>query len=150
MRTYIVEAKSVRIAAGVLALSKAQAAARLHLLEPLKDGEFRVVSPVEFKTGEEFGYDGELPKGQAALVRATGDDAPLIDRPVRAIRSALPGLTAEELHELKFAEESGRKRKSVINAIVAEHNRRAGETAAAAGASGDGDGPATENTGDEG
>jgi membrane protein involved in colicin uptake len=60
---YTVTGKSVVITGGVLTLSAVQSADRAHLLQPLKEkNKYQVTGAVTFKKGEEFGYDGELPK----------------------------------------------------------------------------------------
>lgn len=46
----------------VLELSEQQAAARKHALLPVGKGRYKTSAPVQFKTGEVFGYEGELPK----------------------------------------------------------------------------------------
>ncbi|MCP3177300.1 hypothetical protein MJO47_09335 [Desulfuromonas sp. KJ2020] len=47
---------------GVLQLKKEQAAPRAHALSDLKKGLYMVNQPVQFKNGEEFGYDGAVSK----------------------------------------------------------------------------------------
>jgi len=62
-----------RFAAGtVLTLSKGQAAIRSHALKALGDGRYETTAPVEFKVGESFGYDGELPKSLASVIEPVG------------------------------------------------------------------------------
>lgn len=47
---------------GRLQLSTGQAQARLHNLTHIKDDIYEIVKPVQFKSGEELGYDGEINK----------------------------------------------------------------------------------------
>jgi len=68
MDQYLVTAISARLAAGVLRLTPAQSAPRLHNLKALGRGRFEIVSPVEFKRGEIIGYEGELPKALADVL----------------------------------------------------------------------------------
>lgn len=56
---YTVIAPSVQLTAGVLALTDAQAKARMHNLKPVKGG-YEIVNAVQFKRGEEFGYEGDI------------------------------------------------------------------------------------------
>ena len=56
---------------GMLALSGEQAKCRAHALKEIKKGVYEVLSPVEFKQGEVFGHDGDLPKVLANLVEST-------------------------------------------------------------------------------
>jgi len=49
----------------------------------------------------------------------------LIDRPVKEIAEALPNLSDAELDELLAAEEAGKTRKSLLEAIARERLRRA-------------------------
>lgn len=70
----------VTIPAGVrLDLTRAQALARAHALQ--KDGKtgnvYTTTRPVQIKIGEEFGYDGELPKSLAEAV----DAVPAVKKP---------------------------------------------------------------------
>jgi hypothetical protein len=63
----------VAFAAGAeLGLSKDQASARRHALTPNPDrkGWYQVTGPVQLKAGEEFQFDGELPKGMAESLEA--------------------------------------------------------------------------------
>lgn len=50
-----------------LGLSKVQAAARAHAVTPLADrkGWYQLTAGTQFKAGEQFGYDGDIPKGMA-------------------------------------------------------------------------------------
>lgn len=53
-------------AGAVLGLSESQAATRKHALEPgKKKGFYTSTATVQFKVGESFHYDGDLPKGLA-------------------------------------------------------------------------------------
>jgi len=55
----------------------------------------------------------------------------VLDNSVPKIIEKLPEYTDEELNLLKFAEEAGNTRSSLIKAIVAEHNRRTADQVAA-------------------
>ena len=61
----------------VLALSERQAARRASLLQPEGDGRWRTTAAVQFKAGEEFGTEVDLPKALAAVVET---DAPVARR----------------------------------------------------------------------
>lgn len=52
----------------VLALSARQAARRAAVLLPEGGGRWRTTALVQFKAGEEFGIDAELPKALAELL----------------------------------------------------------------------------------
>jgi len=56
---YKVAAPYIELYSGVLILTKEQAAVRAHNLRKVKGG-YEIVRPVQFKCGEEIGYDGEL------------------------------------------------------------------------------------------
>ena len=64
-KKYIVTAIFATLPGGIVTLTTAQASTRSHNLKPLDDGRYEIVNPVQFKAGEEFGYDGELPKALA-------------------------------------------------------------------------------------
>lgn len=63
----------VAFAAGAdLGLTEAQASARAHALTPIggRKGWYTTTGPVQFKAGEEFQHDGELPKALAESVES--------------------------------------------------------------------------------
>jgi hypothetical protein len=63
----------VAFAAGAeLGLTKDQASARRHAIteHPKRKGWYVASGPLQFKAGEEFQYDGDLPKGMAESVEA--------------------------------------------------------------------------------
>jgi hypothetical protein len=63
MSTYKVTDASINIHAGILVLDPAQAEARKHRLTPLGGNRYEVRDPpVQFKRGEVFEIEGELPK----------------------------------------------------------------------------------------
>lgn len=64
MSKYTVIAR-LQLMAGVLTLSDEQSAPRSHALKPLGKNRFEIINPVEFKAGEEIGYEGDLPKALA-------------------------------------------------------------------------------------
>jgi len=73
MKRFEVTSKALRIHSGVLALSGEQASSRRHALKEIDAGLFQVVSSVEFKLGEVFGHDGDLPKSMASQVKTPGE-----------------------------------------------------------------------------
>lgn len=69
MQKCIVTAKSVSFGPGHrLQLSKAQASIRSHNLNQIDGNIYEVTNQVEFKGGEEFGFDGEVPKALMQMV----------------------------------------------------------------------------------
>jgi hypothetical protein len=56
--------KNVEIGSGILELNKGQAAPRIRArqITDLGEGLYEVTGVVQFKAGEEFGYDGEVGK----------------------------------------------------------------------------------------
>ncbi len=62
MKFYRVIGRLVNISAGILNLTKQQAAARIHTLTHIEDDFYKVNAPVQFKHNEEFGYDGDVNK----------------------------------------------------------------------------------------
>lgn len=61
----------VAFAAGAeLGLNKDQASARRHALteHPKRKGWYTTTGPVQLKAGEEFAYDGTMPKGMASAM----------------------------------------------------------------------------------
>lgn len=72
MRQYEVIGFAAMIHSGRVALDPRQAAARAHAVEAVKGtaGVFEVTAPIQFKRGERFGYDGDIPKAMAGEVSA--------------------------------------------------------------------------------
>ena len=66
MKTYRIDTKSYRFFHGLVQLTEKQAKPRMHQLVPRGEGIFEIVQPIEFKAGEEIGYDGEV---NAALLQ---------------------------------------------------------------------------------
>lgn len=62
MKKYTVIGIKAGINSGIARLSDSQASARSHALKILGDGLYEIISPVEFKRGEEFEWDGETNK----------------------------------------------------------------------------------------
>ena len=60
MRTVRVKGPVAQFNHGILGLSPAQAQARMHLLEPLGDGRYRLLQPTQFKAGETLRWDGDI------------------------------------------------------------------------------------------
>lgn len=77
MKRYIVN-QPVTLHSGVLELSESQAEVRAHNLVPLGGGRFQIVATVQFKGGESFGFDGDLPKALAALLEP---EQPVVKQP---------------------------------------------------------------------
>lgn len=72
MNRYTVITTATSINAGRLRLTPEQAKARLHNLKSLGDGVYQVLNAVQFKRGEQFDYDGELPKGMVSVAVEAG------------------------------------------------------------------------------
>lgn len=72
MKLYQVEAVSVAINTGVLELSLGQAQRRRHLLKQISENQYEVLSPVQFKRGETFGYSGDVNKSLMTEMAFTG------------------------------------------------------------------------------
>lgn len=73
MKKYITTAKSLRIQSGTVMLDENQAQARAHQLEALGNGIYRIVSPIEFKSGETIGYEGDVPPALAQEMKEAGE-----------------------------------------------------------------------------
>lgn len=66
MKTYTVN-HPLTIQSGILQLTKEQAKPRMHNINALSNDTFLIINAVNFKAGEVFGYDGDLPKSVASL-----------------------------------------------------------------------------------
>ncbi len=64
MATFRIIGKAVSFNSGVIHLSTEQAADRAHNLEDLGNGAYQILQPIQFKEGEEVGYDGEINPAQ--------------------------------------------------------------------------------------
>lgn len=77
----------VNLTSGILELSEDQARRRFHNLKALGDGRFEVLRTVQFKTGETFGYDGDIPKTLAnSLIESAQAEIGTIAEPNRRKR----------------------------------------------------------------
>lgn len=65
----------VTIHSGVIQLNSEQAKSRMHNLSHIADDRFDVVRPINFKTGELFGYEGQLPKSMVSSIEDDSDAA---------------------------------------------------------------------------
>ena len=89
-------------AGSVLGLTEAQAAARKHALKPAsKKGVYTCTEAVQFKAGEDFHFDGEISKAQAAGVMTEADKA-------KADKAAARAAEAEEKAQQKQEAEKAR------------------------------------------
>ena len=64
-------AEVVNLQFGRVKLTAEQAAPRMHCLSGKKNqksGVFEIVKPIQFKVGESFGYDGDIPKSMLVLM----------------------------------------------------------------------------------
>lgn len=99
-RFQVVNSKGVTFHGGVMQLSKAQATSRAYALKSLGDDLYLIDNkPVQFKCGEEFGFDGEITK--AMLI----DLEPVID-PAQAAEQAV-----EQAAEQSASDKKGPRRK---------------------------------------
>jgi len=62
---YTIAIRAARLHSGVVLLTEAQAKPRAHNLTSLGKNRYEIIKPVEFKLGEEIGYEGDLPKAMA-------------------------------------------------------------------------------------
>lgn len=77
MKTYQVKASFASLMSGVVHLSERQAAPRRHALQPVPDtpDHYEIVTPIQFKEGESFGWDGEVNKALLAVLEDTDEAA---------------------------------------------------------------------------
>lgn len=73
---YLIVSPLIVPAGSKLELSSDQAALRQHAVRPCGDGTFEALQALQFKVGEEIGYDGEVPKALAHLVEADTPERP--------------------------------------------------------------------------
>ncbi|TAK45259.1 MAG: hypothetical protein EPO27_10595 [Betaproteobacteria bacterium] len=71
MKEYVAKAV-LTLGAGRVRIDVEQAKTRAHNLKPLGEGLHEIVNPIQFKRGERFGWDGEVPK---AMREAFGEPA---------------------------------------------------------------------------
>lgn len=68
MKKFRVTDVYVAIHSGVLGLTEHQASLRTYGLKPIGDGKYEVKETVQFKRGEEFEWDGDVPRALAAQI----------------------------------------------------------------------------------
>lgn len=94
---YTVSARSLQIHTGVLVLTAAQAGPRMHNLKDLGRSRYEVLRPVEFKLGEQIGYEGELPKTLALML----DDEARVQQKANAQHKAAAAKKSKAVHLAK-------------------------------------------------
>ena len=92
MKTYTTRA-AARIGTGILALTPTQASSRLPNLRALGDGCFEILTPVEFKAGETFGFDQELPRSLVACLEESEQSIEDLEQPQLLAMAHALGLT---------------------------------------------------------
>lgn len=79
-------------AGALLGLTKAQAGRRQHALAPVPDREdwYTAIAPIQLKRGEEFLYEGDLPKSMVSELEWEGkaDEKPSTSAETKAQRRA--------------------------------------------------------------
>ncbi|MBV2206657.1 MAG: hypothetical protein KUL87_14645 [Pseudomonas sp.] len=88
MEKYLIVSPATLPAGTRLGLTKPQAEARQHALQPAGKGRYVAILPVQFKVGETISVDGELPKALAenlsqptAVAAEEAAQAPAADTP---------------------------------------------------------------------
>lgn len=69
MQRIIVTGLKAEFYAGILELNPAQAASRTDCLDNLGDGLYQIKGPVQFKRGEEIGFDGDINKALFSVLK---------------------------------------------------------------------------------
>lgn len=124
MKRYKVTGRSFNVPTGLIELTAGQAKDRIHCLDPQKKvGLYNILKPIQFKHGEEFGYDGEVNKINLEDVSDTSkkdsnasDITVLLKGSNKKVQKALEdaGLTVVELESLLVVESKAKKpRKSI-------------------------------------
>ena len=68
MIKYLVTGGSACFVQGMLELTEAQAKTRLANLKKAGEGFYEIINPVQFKTGEVVGFDGEPSRAMQAVL----------------------------------------------------------------------------------
>lgn len=77
MKEYLAAAV-ITLHSGVVRLTKEQYSARMYALEKLGGDRYQINGAVQFKVGEAFGYEGDLPKTIGAEQVITDDFVPVV------------------------------------------------------------------------
>lgn len=70
--------KTTRLSSGTVVLSDRQAEGREPSLDNVGGGVYRILKTIQFKAGEEFQYDGDVPKG---FTETIGTKEEVIEKP---------------------------------------------------------------------
>lgn len=109
MNKYVVT-NPVTLRSGVVRLTKEQASKRAHALEPAGK-DYRIIGQIQFKTGEEFGYEGDLPKSMAEnLTTKEAAEAAAKKAAAEAEKAATKAAKEAEKAAAKAAEEAAKAR----------------------------------------
>lgn len=110
MNKYIAT-KPVTLNSGVVRLTKEQASGRMHKLESLGKDCYRIIGANQFKVGEEFGYEGDLPKNMADnLTTKAAAEAAAKKAAMEAEKEAAKAAKEAEKLAAKQAEEAAKAR----------------------------------------
>lgn len=128
MKTFKAEHGAVNVNSGQVKLSAEQARPRMHCLKAVKvdekgAGTYQVLTPIQFKRGESFGFDGEASKNGVlhdpeaeALAQAEDDD--------KRTAAAVAKLEKEFAAKLKAAAETAQQQAAQL---VAEAEQKAAD-----------------------
>jgi membrane protein involved in colicin uptake len=108
---YIVTERVAVIVQGVMHLTDEQAKHRERNLKKLGKGRYEVIGAVQFKRGEEFGYEGDLPKNMAEnLTTKEAAEAAAKKANAEAEKAAAKAAKEAEKADAKAAEEAAKVR----------------------------------------
>jgi hypothetical protein len=108
----------------VLELTADQARRRKHQIEPVKDkeGQYRTKTLVQFKRGETFGMEGELPKGHEAF--AEWLNKPAVEGQESAVQTSAPAAGTGQAKAPKAAKPPKAKKAAVPKTAPAPKNKK--------------------------
>lgn len=110
MNKYVVT-NPVTLRSGVVRLTKEQASKRAHALEPAGKDCYHILGQIQFKDGEEIGYEGDLPKSMADnLTTKEAAEAAAKKAAAEAEKAASKSAKEAEKAAAKQAEEAAKAR----------------------------------------
>ncbi len=92
---FVVSARVVSLVGGAIKLTEEQARTRMHCLKSLGKNRYEITGTVHFKQGEEFDYEGDLPKALAINLTSAAEAEKAAKKAVEAEAKAKAKAEAE-------------------------------------------------------
>lgn len=111
----------------ILELDEKQAKARIHNLKKVKSGIYKVVRVVQFKNGEEVGFDGDIPKTHISMIEPMESAKGKIDPTLEKYLGMGVEALQEEAKKRELNPHHKAGKEKLIDLLVENDKKAAGE-----------------------